>query len=193
MVLDVDGGEDQRTDDQRALVAEVVPRENGSLHVDGIRGLFLTHPSNRYTQNGHRGGRGAAVSHPENEAPDHGAQHGLRGGHADVAEEHDHVTHDGHVGNGDVQLLHHPRVHQHVLDGAPQRLQNDHGTAGEHTGKQLRVLRGLDVELVLQVDAVAGVIGVERPAHAELLREAHDRQQREMRSRSLLFCLRHCG
>lgn len=60
--------------------------------------------------------------------------------------------------------------------GAPQRLQNDHGTAGEHTGKQLRVLRGLDVELVLQVDAVAGVIGVERPAHAELLREAHDRQ-----------------
>ena len=131
MILHVDGGENQWTGNHRRLVAEIVPRQHCSLHVDGIGGLFLTSLLHTYADDGDGAGRHTAEAHPDRCTGDHGADWRLGSGHEDVADEHDEVADDAHPGNGDVDLGHETRVDEHLLDGRPDTLQHDERAVDE--------------------------------------------------------------
>ena len=130
MILHVDGGENQWTGNHRRLVAEIVPRQHCSLHVDGIGGLFLTSLLFSHTDHGDGRWRNQRVSHPEDGAVDHGAHSSGGSGHADVTNEHDGVADDAHPGNRHVHRRHETRVDEDVFDRQPDALQ-DHQRARE--------------------------------------------------------------
>lgn len=195
LVVLVDGGEDQRTHDQRALPEEVVVGQNLPQNGRVRRGLFITRVTRTHTQDGHGCGCGEAVADPQKSAEDHGA-HLAVDGHAEVGEELDGHADTRQVGNGDLQLAREPGIYPELEHHADDALNDDQRATGEVSGEDGRVRQRRGAEEIGQVNAIARFIRVGGPAHAELKGEAEAHGARDVHLRAvdglhLLLALLH--
>lgn len=148
------------------------------------RRLTFTPPRRTYTQNGHGGGRRETVADPENGAGDHGADLAVDG-HREVGEELDRHARGGQVGNWHLHCARQPGIHGELEEHAENALKDDEDATGGGERARLRVAHGGGAEEVVQVDAVARLVRVGGPAHAELEGEAQTHGARDVDLRSV--------
>ena len=139
-----------------------------------------------YTDDCHSGGIRWAHSQEHDPHSEQLSTHWGEHRHQHVACGDEHHSDAREIRDGSVELVHHPRIDQRLVEDIPHTHQHDDETS-DHSDRAclLKHLR-LNVHLVRQIDSITSIKQGGCPANAELVNEAGDHHSGDANRR--MFC-----
>lgn len=189
----VNGGQNQRRDDQRGLPEEVVVGQRLSLHARVRGALLLNPPRFAYANDRHGGGGSQTEANPQHQRPRHRPVLAVHR-HSEIGEELQNHARQGEVGNRHLQRAGQPGVEKRLQHAAQHALNDDECSRGDGACGRLREDDRRRVEHGGEVNAVTRIERVHRPAETELEAEAEKHGGRDanlLLLQGLLLLFRH--